>query len=462
MRKYISTLCLLLSAAFILPSCMNEDEVSVTLYDDTAITGFHITSAKITRHTLSSKGEDSTFIITDETVSRFPFSIDHQRGEIYNVDSLPLGTDAEKLLCAYYTKNNGYVLIENVLNDSVKYFSTTDSTDFRVPRYVQVHASDNSSSRRYRITVNVRQEETGVSKWSRLPDCEYFKSMKGVRILADGNAVYAFGSDGTNTSVYACDITDGSVWTQRNVTLGADIYNNVAVRNDSLFILDGETVKVSADGGLSFADLAASTGLARLVGCGTTELHAIYATGEPAVSTDGGRTWAADRAEADNAADKVMLPAYAVSYDCSAFKYNDNTDYAVMAVTRNETDANPMVWRKIVEYGAGSMPGKWVNIGKDDSYRYPLPAMKSLCLFGFGGNQYAVGLKSVEDGGGTILSPIYESRDGGITWKANKKHTLPESIDNAATSVAAVTDMNGNIWIVCGGTGQVWRGKLGL
>ena len=144
MRKYISTLCLLLSAAFILPSCMNEDEVSVTLYDDTAITGFHITSAKITRHTLSSKGEDSTFIITDETVSRFPFSIDHQRGEIYNVDSLPLGTDAEKLLCAYYTKNNGYVLIENVLNDSVKYFSTTDSTDFRVPRYVQVHASDNS------------------------------------------------------------------------------------------------------------------------------------------------------------------------------------------------------------------------------------------------------------------------------------------------------------------------------
>lgn len=462
MRQYISTLCLLLSAAFSVLSCMSEDESSVTLYDDTAITEFHIASAKIIRHTLSSTGEDSTFIVTDETISSYPFSIDHLRGEIYNVDSLPLGTDAEKLLCSYYTKNNGYVLIENIMNDSVKYLSTTDSTDFRVPRYVQVHASDNSAFRRYRITVNVRQEEKGLSKWTGMQDCDDFKVLNDMRLLVSGNTLYAIGSTGVNTVVYTCDVTDGNTWTAQNIALGADIYNNVAARNDSLFILDGETVKVSVDGGRSFAGLASATGLVRLVGCGTSELHAIYATGEPAVSTDGGRTWTVDNIEADNAADRLMLPAHAISYNCSAFKFNENTDYAVMAVTRNAADEHPVMWRKIMEYGVGGQPGKWVNISPADSYSHPLPAMKSLALFEFGGNRYAVGLQPNEDGSTTQPSPIYESRDGGITWKSNTKHTLPEGIDSSATSIAVCTAGDGNIWIVCGGTGQVWRGRLGI
>ena len=53
---------------------------------------------------------------------------------------------------------------------------------------------------------------------------------------------------------------------------------------------------------------------------------------------------------------------------------------------------------------------------------------------------------------------IYASADNGITWKENDKFKMPTGFSADAASI--VTDDKGYVWIVCTGSGQVWKGRI--
>ena len=51
------------------------------------------------------------------------------------------------------------------------------------------------------------------------------------------------------------------------------------------------------------------------------------------------------------------------------------------------------------------------------------------------------------------------SKDGGINWRKSSLYTFPTGFNSTAVFGATV-DNQQNIWMVCGGSGQVWRGRL--
>jgi len=69
--------------------------------------------------------------------------------------------------------------------------------------------------------------------------------------------------------------------------------------------------------------------------------------------------------------------------------------------------------------------------------------------------------KASNEGGKPYLE-IFQSRDNGITWKERKNiYAFPENLDNTAkTTISSVVDDEGNIWLFCAGTGEVWKGRL--
>ena len=459
MNRHISSLCLLVSAAVLFVSCLNSDEEKVTLYDDVAITEFQITSAKVYKHTTSSKGEDSVYVDTDETVQYYPFYIDQLKGEIYNVDSLPAGTDAKTLLCGYSTKNNGFVVIENETRDSLKSLMTTDSTDFTKPRYLRVYSSDGQTFRSYKVTVNIHNERANEFRWNRLADNAELAALTGMRAVTLGGRILVLGGGNGSTAVYSTAETDGGSWTRTAAALGEDAYNNVVSRNDTLFVLDGGVIKASTDGA-SFTDVAVCPEIARLAGGSTTELYALGTDGGLMVSADGGRSWTAETLDAGAA----FLPAQDMAYSCSVFSGTDSADYVILAGSRG-TDSYPddrqdVVWRKIVEYSAGSPKGKWAYMESDEYVYYPLPRLSGLNLLSYNGSVIAFGGAGIGACDKPAFSQIYESRDGGITWKRNGSYAFPSGFDTSAPSVASAVDSQGNIWLVCAGSGQVWRGRL--
>ena len=460
MSKNIGHLCLLFAAATLLVSCLDTDYADdVTLYDDIAITQFQITSANITKHTTSSAGEDSTYVVEDQSVASYPFYIDQLRGEIYNVDSLPVGVDATKLLCAAYTKNNGMVYIENADRDSMRSLSSTDSTDFSRPRYLRAYASNAASYRLYKVTVNIHREVADEFRWTRLADNATLAALGGMRLAELGGQMLLFGLEGGSTVVYTTPLADGNTWSRGASSFGPEAYNNVAVQGGTLFVLDGGTLLRSTDGS-AFEAVAAGALPRRLFGASATELYGIGADGSIVVSADGGHTWRADATDAP--AD--MLPTQDMTSCSVPYAYVDSADYVMLAGNRSAegfaADTTAVVWRKIVEYSSGSEQDKWVYMEPDSRNNYLLPRLAGLTVIAYGDSKLALGGAGIGGCHEAPFSRIYESRDGGITWKHNDAYAFPAGFDAAATAFAAASDSNGYIWIVCAGTGQVWRGRL--
>lgn len=465
MKIYIRPICLLLMAVSLFASCLDDDETEITLYDDIAITDFEITSGTVSG-------------TTGVTLAGYPFSIDQQKGEIYNVDSLPVGTVPSSLLCSYGTKNNGLVYLENLTGDEWTLLTTTDAVDFSTDRKLYVVASDNSANRMYTVSVRIHEEDGDEFRWTQLGNdgvVPELQALGGMKAVLAGDCIVVFGQDAghNNTVMWRTSLSDGNTWTYGSTTFGPEAYNNVVVSDETLFVLDGTALKRSDDGGLTFTDVAWSYdnpegGLARLVGGSANrgELYALTTDSRIAVSTDGGQTWTADDLGDDAGYAEKWLPAQDVTFCCTGFSYNDSTDYVLLAGNRaidgeeSAGDANAVAWRKIVEYSKGSRAGQWAYINVDDTNIYPLPRLSGLTVLGYGGSLIAFGGAGIGGCESTPFSSIYESRDGGITWKKSSSYTLPSEFDTAATSFAAVVDGDNYIWIICGGTGQVWRGRL--
>lgn len=459
MRRFFGPTCLLLFAVFLLTSCLKNDNDEVTLYNDTAITSFQITSAKIYKHTTSSTGADSVYVTTNTSMSEYTFYIDQEKGLIYNADSLPVGTDAAKLLCSYATKNNGYVLIQNVKGDSVKYLSATDTTDFTLPRKLEVISSDGTARRDYIVKVNVHKEQADSFVWKSQAFNPGLAAMTRMKAVTLGNRIVVLGSNGEGTYAYTSADNDGKTWAKADITMGADSYNSAAVMGSTLYVLDNGMLKASADG-MTFNDICAAPACKQLVGASKTELYAIGTDGRMLVSADQGHTWNADKL--DDSAD--LLPATDWASACTTFAYADSTDYMLLAGSRSVTsypaDRNATVWSKIVEYTAFKEQTPWSYITFDDRSYYPLPRLSSLVILPYDKKFLAFGGQGIGACDNAAYSGIYESCDGGLTWKASETYVFPATFDKAVPAVAATVDKDNHIWLICGQSGQVWRGQL--
>lgn len=123
-------------------------------------------TAAITNFSVKGKGKiaqvDSVF-----------FSIDLNRGVIFNADSLPVGTDVRKLVptIGYTSSASAVKLIVNKdgKETELDYKSNpSDSVDFSKPVKVTVTAEDQTTSRSYTIKVNVHTTEPDSLVWDRL------------------------------------------------------------------------------------------------------------------------------------------------------------------------------------------------------------------------------------------------------------------------------------------------------
>ncbi len=468
MRKLLITLCLTLSAALTLVSCLSDDTSEVTLYNDSAITSFAVSTAPLFIHTTSSKGEDSVYVTHGNSMTAYTFTIDHINRQIFNEDSLPKNVDATRLICNYSTKNNGVAYIQNIDNDSLKYFSTDDSLDFTKPRMVRVYALDGSGSRDYTIKVNVHQETPDSFNWQRGAYNTDLQNIKEVKAFALGNKVVVAGKLNSNTVVYVRDLSIQKTWIKVPKLFNAEAWKRMVVQQDALYILDNQKIYKSTTGttfdvvkDYSVVDAAPTLPLPypeSLIGACSSELYGINADGSMMVSRDGGMTWTFDTLDEDAS----MLPSQDISYACQKFYDDLGCEYVLLVGNRNivkyPNDKGAVVWRKIVDEGAED---KWAYVGGVDSELYLLPQMSAISVFVYNGTFLACGGPTI-NGDAVNYKNFYQSRDGGITWKKSSLLPFPTDFDTNATSIAATSDDDNFIYVVATGTGETWQGRMNM
>lgn len=464
MKRIIRPFVILFSAMLLTVSCLSGDDYNdIIYYGDTAITSFSLGTLKRTMWTEASDGSDSSYVAQLDC-SSYAFYIDQFKKEIYNPDSLPVGTDAAHVLCNVSSKNSSVVVIayKDVEDkDSLVVYSSSDSIDFTEPRDFRVYANDGTAYRSYTVKVNVHKEHPDSINWQDMGECQAFKSMSGMKAVALGGKLFVFGATSAGTAVYSASAGGSLAWAELDTDIALDggAYKNVVVKDDAMYTLSDGGVLRSDDG--KAWDEVGGTGLKQLLAAGKGKLYALDGNGGIVVSEDDGATW-----DEDNIVDDAgMLPTENVSYGCLPVATDKNAERVVIVGNRDidnsafAEDSVAMVWSKIEEYSDGSRTHSWVFNSEDNGYR--LPRLADLSVTVYGDALVALGGRGLGTSTAEAFSGFYVSEDSGITWHADGTLYLPEGFTNADKDVfAMVSDDDNYLWIICGGTGKVWRGRL--
>ena len=460
MKKIYSFICLSLSTMFLLTSCLNDSNDTSTYYGDTAITAFTLGTLNRYTHVKTSTGKDSTYKTT-LTGSSYYFYIDQVNKTIYNPDSLPIWTDNSKVVCTITSKNGGLIYSKSLKSDSIFYHNSSDSVDFSQPRTFYVYATDGSGYRQYTIKVNVHQELSDTFVWHKISTNSTIAAFTGMKALELNGKILLFGTNGSETAIYSTPESDGAEWTKINtsVALDADAYKNIIAHNGMLFAKSNGSILKSADGA-SWTTVSGTTDITSLVASSTKNLFAIK-NHNLVSSHDGGVNWTKESLDDDS----TLLPSRDFTYYTMSLPSNDSIDRVMIVGNRSaddySTDTASVVWNKIEEYSNGSEAGTWTYFNvANDNYSGYAPRLTNLTMVPYDDGVLAFGGDGIGKSKATAFNHFYQSRDNGITWKNNSVYHFPEGFSSSKTSFTAIKDSKNNLWIICGESGQIWRGRL--
>lgn len=447
------------SVLFTLSSCLDDDSDEIVYPSDAAITAFSLgTLNRYLTHT-SSKGTDS---IVKSTVagSKYKFFIDQINRTIYNPDSLPYGTDVAHVICTIGSKNSSQVLLKSTISDTLFYYNSSDSIDFSVPRRLVVYSLNGENVVYYNVNVNVHKEEADSFYWHEMASHPAFATAKGMKAIALGSHLFLFCSDGTTGNVFSTDINDGANWESLpwdNVTGQADVHENVVPMGEHLYLYSHGTIWRSDDC-LSWQPTGAGE-LHRLVAASSTKLYALDEGDNLISSSDEGVTWESERL--DTNAD--LLPTTDLSFCCTFSRVDEDTEIITLVGNRDESmfpgDVQAHVWSKLADYSQFSTHDPWMYVNPDDVASHRLPRLTSLHVVNYDNGILAAGAGgrgACEEEG---FQRFYYSNDGGIYWNKSNTCAFPSGFECSDVFTMAV-DANNHLWLVCGESGQVWKGRM--
>ena len=467
MGRRLLPLAMLLSVVLTVASCLNNDDNEYVYYDDTAISSFSVGTLNKYVTTKTADGTKDSTYKTTEDCSSYKFYINQTYGpdsvcEIYNNDSLPYGVDASKVLCSIGTKNSGIVLIQSMKSDSLNYFNSTDSIDFTpdTGRVFYVYSNSGRMRRKYRIRVNVHKEVADSFKWNLAGTNQLIADLSGMRGVSCNGRLFVYGTvDGESTVIYSS--SDGKTWRAAvpnfNHMLAGDAYQGVVVKGSYMYLCDANTVMRSSDADEwdVVADGASANLPKLLVAATPVRIYGYTQDGRMVESADDGKSWKVSSMDDEQS----LLPTSGISSAWRSLRTNADS-YQLLLIGQNADTYS--IWNKIDEGGNDSENQPWAYYPEDEHNKYALPEVEHLQIAAYDGGFIAVGGKSLAGTDHTAFDNVYRSQDGGITWKADSIFTFPSTMKSAASSssYALITDNNHFVWFVCGGTGQVWKGRI--
>ena len=454
------SLALLFSAGFVFASCLNDNDRDITYYDDTAITAFTLGKLSLRVDSTTKDGKKDSVYYRKLDAKKYVFYIDQINKRVYNLDSLPYGVNQKKIVGTFSTRNAGVVTLKSLTSDSTAYYKNgQDSVDFTSERTFVVYSNSQKYSQKYTVDVRVHKQKPNDFKWNQLATVPAFASLQGLRVANAGSMVLVFGSTGSGTVVYGSPIADGKTWAKLvpSFSPDANAWQNAVSFNGTAYVLSGGRLWKSDDA-TSWTDLGvAASAMSRLLGASNAGLHLLGTDGQLYLAK-AGTTQIASQALAANSAYLPQQDFNMVVWDHSA---SDKTEQVVLLGNRTEAghagDSAPVVWGKVFEYGQASSTQKWAYYNSMEA-EPRLPRMSNLQVVAHGPVLLAVGGAGMGASSSVqALKDVYVSADGGLSWRTNRIYTMPTDIAKNTTHFAMGADKDNHIWLVCAGTGKVWR-----
>lgn len=425
-------------ACGMLAGCNSDDDVySQEEAGDCIVTAAKMGGLVCVRHTLSADGADSTYNVTVQG-SYYPMSIDNVNGRIYNADSLPVGTDASRVVFSTFNVS-GIAAIRSLVTGEDSTFSIKDSTDFTQPRQITVYAENGSGKRIYTVDVRVHKEEADTFRWNKVgAGNESLAALSQPRLLVKDGRMLAFGLVQDSPVLLAADLSAPGMWESTDLSASGLEASSVQLMGGSLYALSRSGL-VRSDDGREWEHVATAFVPQALVAAGSDRLYAL-ADGKLYASPDG-TDW-----EEESLDEPALFPTTGF-VACHTASPVDKLIENMLLV--GNIPAGPVVWKNVIDL-SGAERFAWTYLPSEEENPYPCPDLQEATLTAYDGGAVMAGRLS--DG----TCALYMSRDLGRTWNPS---SIRMPADAAGTGCAVASDSEGYLWLLFQGTGEVWRGR---
>lgn len=369
-------------------------------------------------------------------------------GEIYNQDSLPVGSDTiiDKILIKTLTTVSGVVTSKNSLGQDT-IMNLSDSLDLRSPITIKVWSTEALSgaldgiTKEYKITVNVHKQDPDSMQWVKMNSWPNGITGMQKSVILDNKILVYAGSDLYEGTIDKETSTITS-WKQSSTGFLTTPTSVVNFKNNLYATVDNKVY--SSSEGSSWSEVTVlGTDVKRLLAAFPDSLTAIKtdANGELRFcKSDGSTAWV----------EKDTVPGTFPENDIVSTVYTSLTGVvsAMLVGTPNETNQYTVPWfATAADQGWAEMN---TTVGKDTPYP-SCPYMKNPSIIRYNEAFYIFG--GDFDG--------FSKSMNGIAWyPADSKFGMPEEFKSKSDKqYSAVVDKNNFIWIIWN-DGEVWRGRL--
>lgn len=265
--------------------CNSDSEYDMTLPSSVMVTSFSLTDDDKVLSNL-----DSVF-----------FSIDLNKGLIFNADSMPYGTKTDKLIPVIVT--GGVSAAQLIVTrpgkaDTVYNYleNSTDSIDFsNGPVTLRLQSLSGSTTKDYKIYVNVHKVKGDSLVWNRLERTSLpslFGVVNSQQTVKSGNTIYCLTKYDNRYSMASSDDPVSGEWNKTEVTFAfRPVIASLSATDDALYILDeSKHLYRSVDGGNSWTATGVSVdhiygGYETTLICGRTDGSRVTTVEYPSMKT---------------------------------------------------------------------------------------------------------------------------------------------------------------------------------
>lgn len=414
----------------------------------------------------------ATFTLQHDSISGLSsvkFTIDQLTGSIFNADSLPYGTEIEKLVCTITYMNSYSVLANTVMQeavgDTIVSWNGTDSLDFSKPVKFLITAYDGVTTKSYKAQVNVHQVVPDSMVWSLFSDRITDIPLKEQKVITyayggvESYLMYVRPTDNSAYRLYQAPVSDARNWKEISLSglpaSGVPL-TQVTAYNGLLYLPSVSGVLYQSTDGQVWTVATGDLKVRYLLGA-VKEGQGQPSSLSAIVDKDGTLTFASmNKEKVWSTGDAV--PAY---FPVTGF---GNTDYYTMYHEYLMIAGGRDKDNQLLNSTWATMNGLlWAKLTDDESVD-SFSKREGAMLTKYDDKYFLIG-GLAEDGSG--LKDIYTSIDYGVTWSLQDSLVvLPDTY--AARGFSSVqVDKDQYMLIFAGKTGQntnelneVWRGRI--
>lgn len=393
------------------------------------------------------------------------FTIDQQTNQIYNADSLPVGTKVDSLMATISFASASKVQVQYE-GKEFKDFKTTDSLNYKKPFKMKVVAYNGTDEKIYTVKLNVHTVDPEAMPWSQLTTAAWNSTayLNSKTVLFKGEFVSYL----KTTSAMICfksTATDGIQWALKSNNIPADAnLESITLFNDKLFVNTVSGSLYSSDNGENWVKSGSETGFFAILGT-LTDISNVkriiviksvasntYAT---SASTDG-VIFAA-------CGDAVLPDDFPIQGFSSLQNVVSGTNRLTVLVGR---DKNNQLLGTVQQF-YWDLDGLHSGYNINNHFAWFRPRQGANAFLYDGKLVLTCGQSQAKK-----LNDTWVSKDHGVSW-INADSIITQSQDTIArypaafvgrSYASAVVDDNNYIWLFGGDTDatyfDVWRGRI--